>query len=338
MSIRIRMPALTARMRDGALVKWWAAEGDMLSAGDLLCEVETDRASMEIEAPSDGVLTRILAPAGATGIAVDAVLAEMRPANEDAAPAKATASAEPARIPASPLARRLAAERGVPLSAISGTGPGGRVVAADLNALPVEDAPRAAPARPPRTTAAATAAAASSAILRRSFRCDALRSAVAQVEAEFGAAPHLLDAMLARAAARALTERELPPSVLLFAETADGAERHLRIADPCALPLSALAAQIPAAPAPDAPEAAIRIANLSELGVALVDLSPTAEQPLALGLGAAEGAEDPRGPRRAARMTLSLAIAPGHLPLRDAARLLARIAELLERPTALFWT
>ncbi|EAP77671.1 pyruvate dehydrogenase complex, E2 component, dihydrolipoamideacetyltransferase [Roseovarius nubinhibens ISM] len=179
------MPALSPTMEEGTLAKWLVKEGDTVSSGDLLAEIETDKATMEFEAVDEGVIGKILVAEGSEGVKVNTPIAVLleegesaddigeasAPAAEpkaeapksDAAPkpeAAPAASAAPAapkadgeRIFASPLARRIAADKGLDLSQISGSGPRGRIVKADVeNAQPsaakpaAKDQPAAAPA------------------------------------------------------------------------------------------------------------------------------------------------------------------------------------------------
>ena len=183
MPIELKMPALSPTMEEGTLAKWLVKEGDTVKSGDLLAEIETDKATMEYEAIDDGVIAQILVAEGTDNVKVGTVIATITGEGEDAgsakaAPAAATpapeAKAEPApapaatpaaapapaptpaaasaasgdRIKASPLAKRLAAERGIDLSTITGTGPGGRIVKDDLDGAPAGAAavPAAAPA------------------------------------------------------------------------------------------------------------------------------------------------------------------------------------------------
>ncbi len=171
MPISLKMPALSPTMEEGTLAKWLVKEGDEVSSGDLLAEIETDKATMEFEAVDEGTIAKILVAEGTDNVKVGeviAVLAEegesaedaasaadsgggdaapaLAPAEEPAAPAAAPeptpapAPAQPAaaapssgdRIKASPLARRIAGQNGVDLSAITGTGPGGRIIKADV--------------------------------------------------------------------------------------------------------------------------------------------------------------------------------------------------------------
>ncbi|MYH57873.1 MAG: pyruvate dehydrogenase complex dihydrolipoamide acetyltransferase [Boseongicola sp. SB0675_bin_26] len=190
MPTEILMPALSPTMEEGTLAKWLVQEGDAVSAGDLLAEIETDKATMEFEAVDEGTVGRILIPEGAEGVKVNspiavllaegeseadisstAVAVETAPpesAAEAAPPAPASAapelvaSAPPAvpaassegnRVFASPLARRIAADRGIDLSQVKGSGPKGRIVKADVesaqalpavpSAAPVPDTPGA---------------------------------------------------------------------------------------------------------------------------------------------------------------------------------------------------
>lgn len=164
MAISIPMPVLSAGMTEAAVARWLKAEGDSIARGEAIAEVETDKATLELEAEADGVLGRILAPAGTT-VAVNAAIAlllapgETLPA-ETPAPAPVVALPPPAnesvRIFASPLARRVARDTGVALEGLTGSGPRGRIVRRDVEAarpasipapLPVA-APVAAPSAP----------------------------------------------------------------------------------------------------------------------------------------------------------------------------------------------
>ncbi len=186
MPIEILMPALSPTMTEGNLAKWHKAEGDSVNAGDILAEIETDKATMEIEAVEEGVLGRILVPEGTEGVAVNAPIALMLEDGEDAAaldaapaaqsppPAAAPAAEAPTPAPqaapapapsvekgdrvfASPLARRMAKQAGLALDAVTGSGPHGRIVKRDIEAAlaggapaaPSAAAPAVAPAAPP---------------------------------------------------------------------------------------------------------------------------------------------------------------------------------------------
>ena len=177
----ILMPALSPTMEEGVLAKWHVKVGDVVSAGDVIAEIETDKATMEVEAVDEGEVTDILVPEGAENVKVNTPIARLKdeggaaapkPAAKteeapkaEAAPAKAEApkpaapapaapkSDSGARIFASPLARRIAAQNGVDLKSVKGTGPHGRIVKRD-----VEGAPKGAaqPAAASMATAAAT--------------------------------------------------------------------------------------------------------------------------------------------------------------------------------------
>jgi len=163
MPIEIKMPALSPTMEEGTLAKWLVKVGDKVSSGDIMAEIETDKATMEFEAVDEGTIVSISVPEGSEGIKVGAVIATLASDDEDAAPAapkaaapapKAEAAPAPApvaapapapaalapkpaaddRVVASPLAKRLAAELGVDLSKVTGTGPNGRIVKADIEA------------------------------------------------------------------------------------------------------------------------------------------------------------------------------------------------------------
>ena len=178
MATEILMPALSPTMEEGTLAKWLVKEGDTVSSGDILAEIETDKATMEFEAVDEGTVGKILVAEGTAGVKVNtpiAVLVEegesaddikvsdagdKKPAEaapkaaepEKAAPAdKAPAPAAPAaadgsRIFASPLARRIAKDKGIDLASIKGSGPHGRIVKADVEGASA--APKAAAAAP----------------------------------------------------------------------------------------------------------------------------------------------------------------------------------------------
>ena len=189
MSKTIQMPALSPTMEEGTLAKWLVKEGDTVSSGDLLAEIETDKATMEFEAVDEGVIAKILISEGSEGVKVGTVIAiiaeegedvatvaagggEAAPkadtalakaeAEEPAAPAAAPkAAAAPAaapaegRVKASPLARRLAQEKGIDLAAVTGSGPNGRIVKGDLDGAKEGVAPSAAATAAPAEKAPA---------------------------------------------------------------------------------------------------------------------------------------------------------------------------------------
>jgi len=179
MPTEIKMPALSPTMEEGKLAKWLVKEGDEVSSGDILAEIETDKATMEFEAVDEGTILSISIPEGSEGVKVGTVIAILKgedegesapaeaPKNEPTpakapAPATAQASQAPApvakatpqpkegRIVASPLAKRLAAEKGVDLEGVNGSGPHGRIIKADVeSATPGKAKPAAAPAATP---------------------------------------------------------------------------------------------------------------------------------------------------------------------------------------------
>ncbi|MDP2204813.1 MAG: pyruvate dehydrogenase complex dihydrolipoamide acetyltransferase [Alphaproteobacteria bacterium] len=175
----ILMPALSPTMTEGKLAKWVKKEGDKVKAGDVIAEIETDKATMEVEAVDEGILAKIVVPAGTDGVKVNSLIAMLleegedasalksapaaeapktvTPANQPAAeatkPAPSMAVATPAqvkssgRVFASPLAKRIAKEKNIDLSAVKGSGPHGRIVKADLDKVPAGvSAPKAAAA------------------------------------------------------------------------------------------------------------------------------------------------------------------------------------------------
>ena len=165
MPTEILMPALSPTMEEGTLAKWMVKEGDTVSSGDILAEIETDKATMEFEAVDEGVIGKIVVPEGTEGVKVNAPIAVLLEDGESAddigatsapAPAMAPAEAAPAatapaaakaapapaapvkdgtRVFATPLARRIAADKGVDLTTLKGSGPHGRIVKADVNDL-----------------------------------------------------------------------------------------------------------------------------------------------------------------------------------------------------------
>ncbi|SMF64422.1 pyruvate dehydrogenase complex dihydrolipoamide acetyltransferase [Allosphingosinicella indica] len=211
MPIELKMPALSPTMEEGTLAKWLVKEGDSVASGDILAEIETDKATMEFEAVDEGTIAKILIPEGSDGVKVGEVIALIAAEGEDAsaaasapekkkekeeekptpspslkeggeqdgksdAPAQSSPSSQGGdrgvgaavkadapksnedRVKASPLARRLAEQKGIDLSGITGSGPGGRIVKADLDggaaARPAQperaagDAPKPAAATP----------------------------------------------------------------------------------------------------------------------------------------------------------------------------------------------
>jgi len=211
MSIEIKMPALSPTMEEGTLAKWLVKEGDTVKSGDIMAEIETDKATMEFEAVDEGVIARILIAEGSDNVKVGTVIAILAEEGEDAASVQApTKSETPApakpmptdptdpnktgseakpfdrtveqaedhgkpalsddsgsrtgngRAIASPLARRIAAQKGLDLSSLTGSGPNGRIVKADVEAAKPGAAPAkaaSAPAAQPAAEAPAAAAA-----------------------------------------------------------------------------------------------------------------------------------------------------------------------------------
>lgn len=189
MPIEILMPALSPTMSEGTLARWLKNEGDAVKSGDVIAEIETDKATMEFEAVDEGIIGKILVPAGTSGVKVNTLIAILLEEGEDASVLSAAPKAVPAvaaaapvaspapvaaapavapvavqagdRVFASPLAKRLAAGAGLDLKAVKGSGPHGRVVKADVEAalkggVAVAPAPAAAPvaAAAPKTAMA----------------------------------------------------------------------------------------------------------------------------------------------------------------------------------------
>ncbi len=168
MPTQILMPALSPTMEEGTLAKWLVKEGDSVASGDLIAEIETDKATMEVEAVEEGTVGKILVDEGARGVKVNAPIAVLLadgesaddigdvpapPAAPPAAPTQvAIAAPDGARIFSSPLARRIAAQGGIELSVVTGSGPRGRIVKADVAAVIASGG-----AATPKTTAATVA-------------------------------------------------------------------------------------------------------------------------------------------------------------------------------------
>ncbi len=205
MSIEIKMPALSPTMEEGTLAKWLVKEGDVVKSGDLMAEIETDKATMEFEAVDEGTIVKVLVAEGTDNVKVGTVIAILAEEGEDAssistkseAPVPAAKESEPKpdatdpndtgseskpverteeqaedhgrpadaapapapssgdRVKASPLARRLAADKGVDLGGVTGSGPNGRIIKADIDGAKAG----AAPAKPAAAAAAAESAA-----------------------------------------------------------------------------------------------------------------------------------------------------------------------------------
>jgi pyruvate dehydrogenase E2 component (dihydrolipoamide acetyltransferase) len=153
---QILMPALSPNMTEGKLLRWLKAEGDAIRAGEVIAEIETDKATLELEAPDAGTLGKLLVPAGGEAVPVDAPIALLLLDGEGASPGGGSAEAgADGRIFATPIARRLARERGLDLSAIKGSGPNGRIVKDDVLGFsaPRPGAPVPAIAPPPAPAA-----------------------------------------------------------------------------------------------------------------------------------------------------------------------------------------
>ncbi|MCP8882228.1 pyruvate dehydrogenase complex dihydrolipoamide acetyltransferase [Devosia sp. XJ19-1] len=195
MPINITMPALSPTMEEGKLAKWHVKEGDSVSSGDVIAEIETDKATMEVEAVDEGKIGKILVAEGTENVKVNAVIAVLLQDGEDAGaigsapapkaeapkaeapkaagpaaaapapaakaeapkPAAAPAKADGGKVFASPLARRLAKEAGIDVAAISGTGPKGRVVKSDVVAAKSGKTPLKAAAAPAAAASGGTA-------------------------------------------------------------------------------------------------------------------------------------------------------------------------------------
>jgi pyruvate dehydrogenase E2 component (dihydrolipoamide acetyltransferase) len=184
MPIAIKMPALSPTMEEGTLAKWLVKVGDTVKSGDIMAEIETDKATMEFEAVDEGTIVAIAVAEGTEGVPVGTVIATLAGEDEDAgvavapkpkpetpkseasqpapvtpmpaepepvgdhAPAAAPVAPKGDRVIASPLAKRIAEQRGVDLGGVKGSGPGGRIVKADVEGARSGAAPAAKPAAP----------------------------------------------------------------------------------------------------------------------------------------------------------------------------------------------
>ncbi len=228
MPINLQMPALSPTMEEGTLAKWLVKEGDEVASGDLLAEIETDKATMEFEAVDEGTIAKIVVAEGTDNVKVGEVIAiiaeegedvvvaseggasEPKKAKSEPAPEKAEEKAAPApkkaaepepeekpkasapadgdgdgdRIKASPLARRLAEQKGVDLAALTGSGPGGRIIKADIDTAEGGTAPvkseTAAPAPTPAATPAPAPAANDFDIPHTSEKLSGMRKTIAR--------------------------------------------------------------------------------------------------------------------------------------------------------------
>jgi pyruvate dehydrogenase E2 component (dihydrolipoamide acetyltransferase) len=179
MSTNITMPALSPTMEEGNLAKWHVKAGDKIEPGQVIAEIETDKATMEVEAVDEGEIAEILVPEGAQGVKVNTPIATLKgegasasPPRDPQKPSAARAPAAPAAVPeptpdragapaatgrvfASPLARRLAEQGGIDLEGLRGSGPNGRIVKTDIEAaLKSPPRPQQHPSAPSRALSA----------------------------------------------------------------------------------------------------------------------------------------------------------------------------------------
>jgi len=225
MPIELKMPALSPTMEEGTLAKWLVKEGDEVKSGDILAEIETDKATMEFEAVDEGTIAKILVAEGTDGVKVGAPIAILAGEGEDAgkaaaaapkadtappaapkapAPPKADATpkaapvetpaapsapaaptpsrAEGERVKASPLAKKLAQAQNIDLSSLKGSGPGGRIIRADVDAA-AGKGPAAAPAaasQPALATHAVLPGAIEEAIPHEAIKLSNIRKTIAR--------------------------------------------------------------------------------------------------------------------------------------------------------------
>ncbi|MCA3623225.1 MAG: pyruvate dehydrogenase complex dihydrolipoamide acetyltransferase [Methylobacterium sp.] len=241
MPINILMPALSPTMEKGNLAKWLKKEGDQIKSGDVIAEIETDKATMEVEAVDEGILAKIVVPAGAQDVPVNQLIALIAGEGEDAkavasgggaaAPAAAAPAAAPApvaaaasaaaapaapapaasgsRVFASPLAKRIARQAGIDLSAVKGSGPHGRVVMADVEAAKAGGGAKIIPM--PGAAAPAPVAAPAPAALASGPSADSVKKLFA--EGSYEEVPH--DNMRRTIARRLLESKQTVPHFYL---------------------------------------------------------------------------------------------------------------------------
>ena len=245
MATEILMPALSPTMEEGTLAKWLVKEGDTVKSGDIMAEIETDKATMEFEAVDEGVIGKLLVAEGTQGVKVNAPIATLLAEGEEAgaapapkaetkadapktepkaeaatapqteapkaeaakAPAPAPASQDGKRVFASPLARRLAAEKGVDLAAVKGSGPNGRIVKADVDSAQ----PGAAKPATAATAPAAPATAAAPAAMPQGMSYEVVKKLLADRETE----EVMLDGMRRTIAARLTEAKQTIPHFYL---------------------------------------------------------------------------------------------------------------------------
>ncbi|MEY3307321.1 MAG: hypothetical protein RLZZ413_1359 [Pseudomonadota bacterium] len=231
MATEILMPALSPTMEEGTLAKWLVKEGDTVKSGQILAEIETDKATMEFEAVDEGIIGKLLVAEGTAGVKVNTPIAVMaedgqtavtapapaKPVAAPAAPMSAPVSAAPpsappvqtgARVFASPLARRIAAEKGLDLATVTGSGPHGRIVKADVEGL-AKPAPIAA------TPVAADAAVAQQASTAPAMATGATAESIARMFADRSYEVVQLDGMRKTIAARLTEAKQTIPHFYL---------------------------------------------------------------------------------------------------------------------------
>ena len=242
MSVNVTMPALSPTMTEGTVAKWLIAVGETVHSGDVIAEIETDKATMEVESIEDGVVAHILVEAGSENVAVGTVIAILAEAGEavdtiSATPVTAAADEAPAETPANtpantpalvkettavaqksmaetskrifatPLARRIAANKGIALDGLTGSGPHGRILRRDVEAAPAAPAVQITPAS--ANAMASSAATGASELVANSQMRQVIASRLQQSKQQ---APHFyvtvdcqIDTLLA--ARRALNEK-----------------------------------------------------------------------------------------------------------------------------------
>ena len=240
MAVEILMPALSPTMEEGTLAKWLVKEGQAVKSGMVIAEIETDKATMEFEAVDEGVMGKILVAEGTAGVKVNTPIAVLVEEGEDAssvaaqpssaapapakseaqlsderpvaAPAPVAAAPAGARVFASPLARRIAKDKGLDLGSVKGSGPHGRIVRADVEGA---KAAPAAPAPAAATPAAAAPAASASAPAKSSMPAGMAAETVLKMYADREFTEVALDGMRRTIAARLTEAKQTIPHFYL---------------------------------------------------------------------------------------------------------------------------
>jgi pyruvate dehydrogenase E2 component (dihydrolipoamide acetyltransferase) len=330
MAIPVLMPSLSPTMEKGVVTRWIKRAGDFVEAGDLIAEIATDMATMDVESPSTGVLAQILVAAGSADVPVNDQIAWIEPQDE--------APPEPAprmKKPASPRARRLARETGVDIATLNGGGPYGRVIERDvLAALAAEgrQSPDHGTKQPVESAPLAWARPGALACLEIDCEMDALLDLLAKLgEAEAlqaGATPKIsIEDAIVKALALALRRASAPPGDIAFGDV-NGKTTVLRRTE--SLTLTQLAAARAESRLGEAEGAACLILHLGAYGVKRFSCVPDGPFASLLALGAVEKRLVVKAEAPAVATIMSVTLTQDDPSV--GARLLHEFKRLLEQP------